>query len=429
MSSQPEDWSTWLPITTAVHNNRKNATTGLSPNQILLSYETTLIPSSFSETNNQTALERTERMTQSRAQAIKAINRAGRNATIPPSQFRVNDRVWLDAKNLHLPYQTTKLAPKCHGPFRITKEISPVAYQLSLPASWAIHDVFHTSLLLPYQENAVHGPNFSRPPPDLIQGAEEYEVEHLVNHRCHGRSRALQYFMKWKGYPESDNTWESLQDIHAPDLLKEYHQRYPLQDKKGGERKGKVSSRLCITALCRMPRTSLLPVSLTSSPSPLPHTTTRSPSLPSFPSMLLGKSSAKQRSAMRRNRSQSYHARDSMSSETANAPRVMQLRSQRDSWPPSRTGRVSTNSGSYSSRRRSPDSNARSNNSPTTTTNPTTTTPVSWQPRSGSPSMPATSRTSPSPVDETLANWPNGSKVSPRGEPYPTLGMRAPGTN
>jgi len=99
-SSQPEDWSTWLPIATAVHNNWRNATTGLSPNQILLGYETTLIPLSFSETNNQTALEQTERMTQSRAQAIEAINKAGHDTAIPPSQFKVNDQVWLDAKNL-----------------------------------------------------------------------------------------------------------------------------------------------------------------------------------------------------------------------------------------------------------------------------------------------------------------------------------------
>src|SRR5713226_4650219 len=87
-SSQLEDWSTWLPIATAVHNNRKNATTGLSPNQILLGYETTLIPSSLIETNNQTALLQTERMAQSRAQAIEAINKTGRDLAIPPSQFK-----------------------------------------------------------------------------------------------------------------------------------------------------------------------------------------------------------------------------------------------------------------------------------------------------------------------------------------------------
>src|SRR5229473_2448669 len=128
-------------------------------------------------------------MAQSRVQAIQAINRAGHNTAVPPSQFRINNQVWLDAKNLRLPYQATKLAPKRHGPFCITKEISPVVYQLDLPASWAIHDVFHASLLLPYRENAVHGPNFSKPPPDLVQGTKEYEVEHLVNHRRHGRSQ------------------------------------------------------------------------------------------------------------------------------------------------------------------------------------------------------------------------------------------------
>src|SRR5258708_39232051 len=65
-SSQPEDWSTWLPIATAIHNNWRNTTTGLSPNQILLGYETTLIPSAFSDTNNQTPLQQTEQMARSR---------------------------------------------------------------------------------------------------------------------------------------------------------------------------------------------------------------------------------------------------------------------------------------------------------------------------------------------------------------------------
>src|SRR5258708_19383668 len=73
-SSQPKDWSTWLLIATAVHNNRRNTTTGLSPNQILLGYETTLIPSSSNETNNQAALNQTARMTQTRAHPLKTIN-------------------------------------------------------------------------------------------------------------------------------------------------------------------------------------------------------------------------------------------------------------------------------------------------------------------------------------------------------------------
>jgi hypothetical protein len=52
--AQPEDWTEWLSIASAVHNNRRNTTTGLSPNQILLGYEIKLIPSEQNTSNNQT---------------------------------------------------------------------------------------------------------------------------------------------------------------------------------------------------------------------------------------------------------------------------------------------------------------------------------------------------------------------------------------
>src|SRR5712675_2343060 len=104
--------------------------------------------------------------------------------------------------------------------------------------SWNIHDVFHASLLLPYRETTAHGPNFTCPPPDLIKDQEEYEVEAIVNHRHHGRRRQLQYLIKWKGYPSSDNTWEAADDVHADDLLKSYHRRHPLKSLKGGARQG-----------------------------------------------------------------------------------------------------------------------------------------------------------------------------------------------
>jgi hypothetical protein len=69
---------------------------------------------------------------------------------------------------------------------KIIKEISPVAYQLALPSEWKIHDVFHASLLSPYTETDAHRPNFVRPPLDLVGGEQEYEVEHIINHRCTG---------------------------------------------------------------------------------------------------------------------------------------------------------------------------------------------------------------------------------------------------
>jgi hypothetical protein len=85
-----------------------------------------------------------------------------------------------------------------------------------------VHDVFHTSLLLPYHETTTHSPNFSQPPPELVDGEEEYQVEHIMGHRKTGRGKKLQYLVKWMGYPDSDNTWEPATQIHAPDLIKQY---------------------------------------------------------------------------------------------------------------------------------------------------------------------------------------------------------------
>jgi len=40
---------------------------------------------------------------------------------------------------------------------------------------------------MPYQETAAYGPNFIKPPSDLIDGEEEYKVKAILNHCVHGR--------------------------------------------------------------------------------------------------------------------------------------------------------------------------------------------------------------------------------------------------
>ena len=78
--------------------------------------------------------------------------------------------------------------------------MSPVNYRLQLPTQWSIHDVFHTDLLIPYREMPTHGANYQCPPPDLIDGVEEFKVEKVLDLRRHRRGCKLQYLIKWKGY-------------------------------------------------------------------------------------------------------------------------------------------------------------------------------------------------------------------------------------
>ncbi len=97
-----------------------------------------------------------------------------------------------------------------------------MVYQLRIPQQWKIHDVFHAALLTLYKETEEHGPNYHEPPPDVIEGKPEWEVEQIVGARCFGRSRRLQYRVRWTGYSDAHDTWETVDDVHAPQLTADF---------------------------------------------------------------------------------------------------------------------------------------------------------------------------------------------------------------
>ena len=134
-------------------------------------------------------------------------------------RYKTGDQVWLEGRNLQIEQPSTKLALKRYRPFKIRKVLSPITYQLELPSQWKIHDVFHVDLLTPYHETELHGPNFTRPPPDLIDREEEYKVEEILQSQKWGRGCKIQYLVKWKGYPESDNQWVDWDDLHADEVI------------------------------------------------------------------------------------------------------------------------------------------------------------------------------------------------------------------
>jgi hypothetical protein len=43
---------------------------------------------------------------------------------------------------------------------QIEEVLGLVTYQLKLPESWQIHEVFHAALLCPHRENEVYGENY-----------------------------------------------------------------------------------------------------------------------------------------------------------------------------------------------------------------------------------------------------------------------------
>ena len=110
-------------------------------------------------------------------------------------RLQQSDQVRLKGTNLRLSHPSTKLAPKQYGPFTITDKISSVVFRLALPGHWAIHNIFHASLLIPYHKTSKHSVNFLEPPPEIIEGEEEYEVKQIVNSWRYGKGKKLQFLV------------------------------------------------------------------------------------------------------------------------------------------------------------------------------------------------------------------------------------------
>jgi hypothetical protein len=172
---------------------------------------------------------RLEQLKEARIQARDAMVKAQQSWVKhrDTPKYKEGDLVWLEGKNLRINQPTTKLAPRRHGPFKITQVMSNVNYRLELPTQWSIHPVFHIDLLTPYKETIMHGPNFTRPTPELVDGEEEYSVEKILDSRHFGRRRRLQYLVKWEGYPDVENMWVDKDDVFADDKVREFKASNP----------------------------------------------------------------------------------------------------------------------------------------------------------------------------------------------------------
>ena len=211
------------------HNSWRNETTKTTPYQTLMGYNlaadwrpvNAMVPAPI------THLEQWTRARQIAYVQMKAAQERWAQAKKEGRTFRQGDLVWLEGRNLKTDQPTSKLAAKRYGPFPVAQVLSPVTYRLTLPEQWKIHPVFHVDLLTPYKETTFHSANYTRPPPDLINDEEEYEVEQILDSRIRGHNRKIQYLVKWMGYPDSDNQWLDADQVTADDAIREFKKRRP----------------------------------------------------------------------------------------------------------------------------------------------------------------------------------------------------------
>ena len=88
--------------------------------------------------------------------------------------------MWLSSRNLRVK-GSRKLLPRFVGPLKVISRVGPSAYRLDMGSGIFkdVHPVFHVSLLREYVSNGLH----EAPPPVILEGEEEFEVEKIYGHR------------------------------------------------------------------------------------------------------------------------------------------------------------------------------------------------------------------------------------------------------
>ena len=220
----PSKWSSWLSLAEYWYNTSFHSSLGRSPFEVLYGHPPrhfgiTVADASVS-VDLQTWLTDRELMVKViRQHLLRAQQRIKHQADKGRSEreFQVGDSVFLKLQ----PYVQTsvatranhKLSFKYFGPYTVVQRIGKVAYKLQLPATAAIHPVFHVSQL----KRALGVP------PPLVSATLPNDLGHLqvpvqiLNRRVvfRGGRQVPQVHVRWSQSDEALATWEDEDSLRA----------------------------------------------------------------------------------------------------------------------------------------------------------------------------------------------------------------------
>ena len=140
----------------------------------------------------------------------------------PATELKPGDKAYVQKCGARKDRPSASL-DKYWGPFPIKRKVTQSSYKLELPPQTQIHPVFNNNALKRAATHPFPGQQLqNKPPPNIIEGQEEYEVKAIFDKKV--KWNGVQYRVKWKGYEKT--TWEPMSNLgQARDAVEDFERR------------------------------------------------------------------------------------------------------------------------------------------------------------------------------------------------------------
>ncbi len=159
-----DNWDTLMPVAEFSYNNSKQKSTQETP--FFLNYgmhpvtpldriaDAPIDTDVMTTTKFLKTLKKTNESARAHITEAQQRQKKGYDGLREEHSLKVGGLVKLSTKDTPIEKGPAyKLKPRYAGPLEVLKVVSPVAYRITLPENWRIHNVLHISRLRPWHEN------------------------------------------------------------------------------------------------------------------------------------------------------------------------------------------------------------------------------------------------------------------------------------
>jgi hypothetical protein len=208
----PSTWNMWIPYCLMAYRDRKNSTTGFSPFELLFGVKMNLWEGSELQGKFDLEIRAKEiknLVENDRQEAKKYVEIAKEKQRAQQDKrgkivrkLEVGQQVFVK-----IPIRVNKLQRKFSGPFIVSRVSELGNYFLKTSDGKELPKSYPVTKLKPFEA-------------EIAEEDDVFEIEDILDHRVF--NDRVEYFVKWKDYNESENSWIAEEHFSDPECLRDY---------------------------------------------------------------------------------------------------------------------------------------------------------------------------------------------------------------